>query len=96
MTGVSIPTVPPTSQAIRLEIEDCFGFFPPFFEPALATPTVLLSLWQQTQWAYLHNPLPALFKEKLAALLAMPAASSTISPLVELKKYFIGILSRPR
>ncbi len=31
---------------------------------------VLRSLWQQTLTAYVQNPLPALFKEKLAALLA--------------------------
>lgn len=58
------------SQKIQQEIEACLGFFPPFFEPALATPMVLRSLWQQTLTAYVQNPLPALFKEKLAALLA--------------------------
>ena len=58
------------SQQIRGEIEAVLGFFPPFFEPALATPGVLASLWHQTLSAYLQNPLPDLFKEQLAALLA--------------------------
>lgn len=54
---------------IRAEIEAKFGFFPPFFGPALRTPQVLENLWQQTRWAYLDNPLPMLFKEMLAAYL---------------------------
>ena len=58
-----------TSAEIRNEIENQFGFFPPFFEPAMATPGVLESLWQQTLAAYVENPIPELFKEKLAAYL---------------------------
>lgn len=54
---------------IRAEIEAEFGFFPPFFVPALQTPQVLENLWQQTLSAYLDNPLPILFKETLAAYL---------------------------
>lgn len=59
-----------TAQTIKTEIIEKFGFFPPFFEPALTSPLVLENLWQQTLSAYLNNPLPDLFKEKLAALLA--------------------------
>lgn len=55
------------SDVIKTEIECRLGFFPPFFAPALETPEVLESLWQQTLSAYLDNPLPALFKEKLFA-----------------------------
>ncbi len=62
--------VPKSAQTIKSEIEERFGFFPPFFEPALETPRVLENLWQQTLSAYIENPWPALFKEKLAALLA--------------------------
>lgn len=60
----------PAPDQVRREIEQRLGFFPPFFQPALAAPSVLADLWNQTQLAYLDNPLPALFKEKLAALLA--------------------------
>jgi hypothetical protein len=71
------PTVPAISagpgrsaDAIVAEIRARFGFVPPFFEPALQTPAVLENLWQQTLSAYVENPLPALFKEKLFAYLS--------------------------
>ncbi|HEY9636877.1 MAG TPA: PAS domain-containing sensor histidine kinase [Coleofasciculaceae cyanobacterium] len=59
-----------TSEQIKVEIEDKFGFFPPFFTPALTSPQVLENLWQQTLAAYVNNPLSALFKEKLSAYLS--------------------------
>lgn len=59
-----------TSEQIQTEIEAKFGFFPPFFSPALQNPQVLENLWQQTLSAYVTNPLPALFKEKLFAYLS--------------------------
>jgi hypothetical protein len=58
------------TEQIRAEVETRFGFFPPFFEPALEAPAVLENLWQQTLSAYVENPLPALFKEKLFAYLS--------------------------
>src|SRR5262245_11809763 len=57
-------------EQIKEEIEERFGFFPPFFNPALETPEILETLWQQTLSAYVNNPLPALFKEKLFACLS--------------------------
>lgn len=59
-----------TSLQIATEIEEKFGFFPPFFTPALQTPSVLENLWHQTCSTYVDNPLPALFKEKLSAYLS--------------------------
>ncbi len=59
-----------TSEQIRLEIQDKFGFVPPFFEPAEQNPQILENLWQQTLSAYINNPLSPLFKEKLAAYLS--------------------------
>jgi two-component system, cell cycle sensor histidine kinase and response regulator CckA len=56
-----------TSEQIKVEIEEKLGFFPPFFRPALQTPQVLENLWHQTINAYLTNPLPDLFKERLSA-----------------------------
>ena len=50
-------------------IEQRLGFVPPFFSPAADQPDLLKNLWQQTESAYLDNPLPSLFKEELAALL---------------------------
>lgn len=47
-----------------------FGFFPPFFEPAKHSLRILENLWNQTLSSYIENPIPPLFKEKLAAYLA--------------------------
>lgn len=57
------------AEEIKAEIESKLGFIPPFFEPAFETPDILENLWHQTLNAYLENPLPDLFKEKLAAML---------------------------
>ncbi|WP_009632984.1 hybrid sensor histidine kinase/response regulator [Synechocystis sp. PCC 7509] len=78
-----------TSAEIQAEIEEKFGFFPPFFSPALQNPQVLENLWQQTLIAYVSNPLSAVFKEKLAAYLSrfcsvpycMVSHSCTLRPL---------------
>ena len=59
-----------TAREIRDEIETRFGFFPPFFAPAEGSPAVLEHLWQQTLLAYVDNPIPALFREKLFAYLS--------------------------
>lgn len=71
-------------EEIKAEIEERFGFFPPFFAPALESPPVLSNLWQQTLSAYVNNPLPALFKEKLFAYLsrycAVPYCIATAAP----------------
>ncbi|MBI2202625.1 MAG: hypothetical protein HYU41_02050 [Candidatus Rokubacteria bacterium] len=61
---------PRPAERIAEDIQGRFGFVPPFFEPALATPAVLENLWQQTLAAYVDNPLPALFKERLFAYLS--------------------------
>lgn len=56
-----------TTEEILADIKAKFGFIPPFFQPAIETPQVLENLWQQTLSAYVDNPLPNLFKEKLSA-----------------------------
>ena len=58
------------SAAIKAEIEQKIGFFPPFFELVLTEPDILEDLWRQTLAAYLENPLPADLKEELFAYLA--------------------------
>ena len=70
------PSTPLESQRLLRDITERFGFVPPFFEPAVETPDVLALLWQQTLTAYVDNPLPALFKEKLSALLSRYCAVS--------------------
>jgi PAS domain-containing protein len=59
-----------TIKEIEDEIVATFGFFPPMFLPVQDNAQQLDNFWQQTLNAYIHNPLPAVFKEKLAAYLS--------------------------
>lgn len=99
----SAMTIGRNSEQIRAEIEAKFGFIPPFFEPAAQTPQVLENLWQQTLSAYVNNPLPALFKEKLSAYLSrfcavaycMVCHSCTLRPLGLNAKEVLQLLEAP-
>ena len=92
-----------TSEQIRAEIEQTFGFFPPFFEPALPTPQVLENLWQQTLSSYIQNPFSALFKEKLNAVLSrfcaapycMIVHSAALRPLGMTARQVLALLETP-
>lgn len=92
-----------TSTQIKAEIEARFGFVPPFFEPAEASSQVLENLWQQTLSAYVDNPLPALFKEKLSAYLSrfcnvpycMICHSCTLRPLGLKARQVLELLIAP-
>jgi PAS domain S-box-containing protein len=90
-------------EQIRKEIESRFGFFPPFFSPALDSPQVLENLWQQTVSAYLESPFSPLFKEKLNALLSrycavpycMVCHSSALRPLGVSASTVLALLEMP-
>ncbi|PIG91131.1 ATP-binding protein [Gloeocapsopsis sp. IPPAS B-1203] len=92
-----------TSEQIQAEIEEKFGFFPPFFSPALHNSQVLENLWQQTLIAYIHNPLSAVFKEKLSAYLSrfctvpycMICHSCTLRPLGMKAEEVLQLLETP-
>lgn len=92
-----------SSQQIKAEIEATLGFIPPFFEPAEPSPQVLENLWQQTLAAYIYNPLPALFKEKLSAYLSrfcvvpycMICHSCTLRPLGLAAREVLALLDSP-
>ena len=92
-----------TSDQIRAEIEQTFGFFPPFFAPALSAPQVLENLWQQTLSAYVENPFSALFKEKLNAVLSrfcaapycMIVHSAALRPLGMTARQVLALLDVP-
>jgi signal transduction histidine kinase len=55
----------PSSIQLESEVTKQLGFLPSFLLPAIETPEIFTSLFQQTLLAYINNPLPALFKEKL-------------------------------
>ncbi|HXH31763.1 MAG TPA: ATP-binding protein [Bacteriovoracaceae bacterium] len=92
-----------TSSDLRAEIQGRLGFFPPFFEPAADRPHILANLWAQTVSSYLDNPLPALFKEQLAAILArycnvpycLLSHSCTLRPLGMGAKAILNLLMTP-
>jgi len=92
-----------TSEQIKAEIEQGFGFFPPFFAPALDSPPVLENLWRQTLSASIENPLSALFKEKLSALLSrfcvapycMIVHSAALKPLGMTATQVLALLEAP-
>lgn len=94
-----------SSETIRAEIIDHFGFLPPFFEPALQSRSSLIAenIWQQTLSGYIDNPIPDLFKEKLAALLSryctvpycMICHSATLSPLGMKASEILELLETP-
>jgi PAS domain S-box-containing protein len=60
-----------SSPEIKAEIQERLGFVPAFFEPAEPVPALLESLWQQSRASYFDNPLPAVFKERAAACVAL-------------------------
>jgi phosphoserine phosphatase RsbU/P len=92
-----------STEIIKEEIIKKLGFIPPFFEPAYSSPLMLENLWQQTVSAYLDNPLPDLFKEKLAALIARYCSvpyclichSSTLKPLGMSATQVLDLLEQP-
>ena len=58
------------SSLAKTEIIKQIGYFPAFLIPAIDSSPIYCSLTQQTQFAYINNPLPAVFKEKLIVALA--------------------------
>ncbi len=54
----------------KTEIIKQLGYFPAFLIPAINSSLIYRSLAQQTLFAYINNPLPAQFKEKLFIILS--------------------------
>jgi signal transduction histidine kinase/ActR/RegA family two-component response regulator len=62
---------PPTgSSPFEIEVTDRFGLLPNFFRSAAAEPELIQKLWSFAKAAYLDNPIPALFKERLFVVLS--------------------------
>lgn len=52
------------------EITQRFGVLPNFFRLAATDPNIAANLWGFAKFAYLDNPLPSLFKERLFVYLS--------------------------
>jgi signal transduction histidine kinase/CheY-like chemotaxis protein len=50
---------------LQVEVRERFGLLPNFFDLAPETPEITANLWGMARFAYLDNPLPSLFKERL-------------------------------
>jgi PAS domain S-box-containing protein len=55
---------------LQIEVESRFGVLSNFFRLALETPEITEKMWEFAMAAYLDNPLPALFKERLFVYLS--------------------------
>jgi len=53
------------SSDLENRVEERFGVLPNFFRLASETPDIIEKLWGFAQAAYLDNPLPSVFKERL-------------------------------
>ena len=62
-SGVSSPHLAETELEAR--VKERFGVLPNFFRLSPETPEITANLWGFAQAAYLDNPLPSLFKERL-------------------------------
>jgi hypothetical protein len=54
--------------AFEREVSGCFGVMPSFFCSASAAPGLIEELWAFAKSAYIDNPLPSLFKERLSSI----------------------------
>lgn len=59
-----------TPSLAKTEIIKHLGYFPAFLTPAINSSLIYQSLVQQTLFAYVNNPLPSQFKEKLFVFLS--------------------------
>jgi PAS domain S-box-containing protein len=58
------------ARELEKHVEERFGVLPNFFRLAPETPEITEKLWGFAQAAYLDNPLPSLFKERLFVYLS--------------------------
>jgi signal transduction histidine kinase len=58
------------NQLLEDRVRERFGVLPNFFRLASGDPSITQNLWGFAQFAYLDNPLPALFKERLFVYLS--------------------------
>src|SRR5580700_10412162 len=59
-----------TAQELQRRVRERFGVLPNFFQLSPETPEITEKLWGFAQAAYLDNPLPSVFKERLFVYLS--------------------------
>jgi len=65
MASDSVQLANTTAQDLQGRVHERFGVLPNFFRHSPETPEITEKLWGFAQTAYLDNPLPSLFKERL-------------------------------
>src|SRR5215470_5786172 len=66
----SVPSEQKTGSNLGKQVEERFGVLPNFFQLSPETPEITEKLWGFAKAAYLDNPLPSVFKERLFVLLS--------------------------
>ncbi len=64
----SLSAIP--AKDLQQRVNDRFGVLPNFFRLSAETPEITEKLWSFAQAAYLDNPLPSIFKERLFVFLS--------------------------
>ncbi len=70
MASDNAQTVSSTQPELQQRVNERFGMLPNFFRLSPETPEITEKLWGFAQAAYLDNPLPAVFKERLFVYLS--------------------------
>src|ERR1700724_3512824 len=65
MASNNAHSVSTTTQELQRRVNERFGVLPNFFRLSPETPEITEKLWGFAQAAYLDNPLPSVFKERL-------------------------------
>ena len=68
--GLQKPPESESERKLQEEVRARFGVLPNFFRLAPETPEITANLWGFAKFAYLDNPLPSLFKERLFVYLS--------------------------
>src|ERR1700675_3741556 len=65
MASDNVPSANTATADLQRRVKERFGVLPNFFRLATETPQITEKLWGFAQAAYLDNPLPSVFKERL-------------------------------
>jgi len=70
MASNNSQSAPVAAPQLQQRVNDRFGVLPNFFRLSPETPEITEKLWGFAQAAYLDNPLPSVFKERLFVYLS--------------------------